>query len=120
MTSIYEQHDAAFRNVSAYVVLRGKTRVATVAFKFGNAVTAYVHWVGVEMVKGRAHGGGYDRQTAAVAHAAGKIGDPGFISNGDAATYGNWQAFIEAASLDGGKRWDDAVRDAGFSVYQAV
>lgn len=69
MTKIYEQHDAAFSRVSAYVVARNGERVATIAFKFpadgAGRLWAYVHWLGLEMVRGirgririrQAHGG---------------------------------------------------------------
>lgn len=124
MTSkIYDQHGAAFRNVSAYVIAKDGKRVATVALKFGSAVTAYVHWIGLEMTKGQAGGGGYDRQSAAVAYAARKTiaafdkhGAPEGIDPFDQTR----AAFFKACERDGGQRWDDAVRDAGFSVFQAV
>lgn len=117
MTKVYEQHDAAFRNVSAYIVLRGDKVVAKVAFKFGGAVTAYVHWFGVEMVKGQAGGGGYDRQSAAVAIATRKLhsGMRLDAKAGDA----DWD-FYAAAAKDSGPHWDNALRDAGFTVLQAV
>lgn len=120
MTKIYEQHDAAFRTVSAYVILKGDKVVAKVAFKFGGAVTAYVHWIGIEMTKGRAGGGGYDRQSAAVAYAARKIPEASYATTADAQERGNRDAFLKAARADEGKHWDDAVRDAGFTVIQAV
>lgn len=76
MSDIYDQHRAAFANVSAYVILRGGERVATIAFKFprdgAGRLYAYVHWIGVPMVRGFAAGGGYDKRSAAVADAAQK------------------------------------------------
>lgn len=120
MTAIYEQHDAAFKNVSAYIVLKGDKVVAKVAFKFGGAVTAYVHWIGLEMTKGRAGGGGYDRQSAAVAYAARKIPEAPFVTMADAQERGNRDAFLKAARADGGQHWDGALRDAGFTVIQAI
>jgi len=114
MTRVYDQHDAAFREVQAYVVTRGDKVVAKVAFKFGSAVTAYVHWIGLEMTRGQAGGGGYDRQSAAVAAAAHKIDLEG--NAGQEFLY----KFLDAARTDGGKHWDGALRDAGFCVIQAV
>ncbi|MDE2104045.1 MAG: hypothetical protein KGL39_42805 [Patescibacteria group bacterium] len=70
---IYQQFDAAFRNVSAYAVLREGKLVARICFKYGSAVTAFVHWYGLEMQRGQARGGGYDRASAACAAAASKI-----------------------------------------------
>jgi hypothetical protein len=117
MTKIYDQHKAAFANVSAYVIMIGDRRVATVAFKFGNAVTAYVHWIGSEMVRGRAGGGGYDRQSAAVSDAARKIKDDITGRAGDAQARCE---FIDAAGKDGGATWVRSLELAGFTVIQAV
>ena len=121
MTKVYDQHDAAFRSVSAFVVIdpaSGKP-VAKVAFKFGGAVTAYVHWIGIEMTRGQAGGGGYDRQSAAVAAAARKIPDDATPDNRDG-MFNARAKILEAARADGGKHWDGALRDAGFVVIQAV
>ena len=117
MTCIYDQHRSAFANVSAYVVLKDGDRVATVAFKFGASVTAYVHWIGVEMQKGRAGGGGYDRQSAAVAASVRKIPDDVTGRAGDAEARA---AFIDASHDRDGRHWNDRLRDAGFTVLQAV
>lgn len=123
---IYNQFDAAFAHVAAYVVLdkRNGECVAKVAIKRGASglrTTAFVHWLGAPMAKGIANGGGYDKDSASVASAARRIAGP----NGDEWTtwpngFGVWERFMAAAKLDGGKRWDDAVRDAGFTVLQAV
>lgn len=123
MTSkIYDQHDAAFRNVSAYVVLKDGKPVAKVAFKFGGAVTAYVHWLGLEMTRGQAGGGGYDRQSAAVAYAARKA--IAAHANDEWREAGQAEfacaAFFKACERDAGQHWDGALRDAGFTVVQAV
>jgi len=120
MTNVYDQHAAAFRSVSAYIVTRGDKVVAKVAFKFGDAVTAYVHWLGVEMTRGQAGGGGYDRQSAAVAAAARKIPEAPYVTTADAEERGNRDAFLKAARADGGQHWDGALRAAGFCVLQAV
>lgn len=121
--TIRDQYTAAFVGISAYAILRGSAVVAKVAIKrsrTGTRTTAFVHWIGAGMVKAVANGGGYDKDSASVARAACLITDPGYMTANDGPAYGNWQAFIKAASLDGGKRWDDAVRDAGFTVIQAV
>lgn len=117
MSSIYDQHDRAFRNVAAFVIVKDGERVATIAFKFGNAVTAYVHWIGVEMVKATANGGGYDRKSAACGSAAKRIPDD---IRGTERRPGDREAFIDALHDTDGRRWDDRLRDVGFSVFQAV
>ena len=119
--AIYNQFDAAFSHVAAYVVIgRNGDCVAKVAIKRGASglrTTAFVHWLGVPMVKGVANGGGYDKDSASVAHAARRILVPSEMSPLTAAAC---HRFLGAAEKDGGKRWDDAVRDAGFTVIQAV
>jgi len=114
MSDIYDQHSAAFANVSAYVILKDGERVATVAFKFprdgAGRLYTYVHWLGLEMVRGFAGGYGYDKRTAAVAAAVKTLGgySPGL---GD---------FLTACDRDGGHHWDRRLQDAGFTVLQAV
>lgn len=116
MTKIYDQQRAAFAHVSAYVILKDGERVATVAFKFGGRVTAYVHWIGLEMTRGFAGGGGYDRQSAAVIDAARKT------KGGDApkSVQLNADAFLGALDARDGSHWYDNLRQAGFTVLQAV
>lgn len=74
MTKIYEQHDAAFKLVSAYAVLKDGQHVANVKIKYprdgAGRLWAYVHWIGFEMVRGCAGGYGYDKTSAAVYDAA--------------------------------------------------
>jgi len=137
MTDIYKQHEAAFAQVSAYVILKDGERVATVAFKFprtgAGRLWAYVHWIGLEMVRGHAGGYGYDKRTAAVSVAARKMGDVRGPDSVPSDHYDlilerarlrkdaeNYNAFRETISADRGPTWDSALRDAGFTVLQAV
>lgn len=127
MADIYDQHSAAFSRVSGYAILKGGEPVATVAFKFpadgAGRLYAYVHWIGIEMVRGFAGGGGYDKRSAACAAAVRPL----------QGKQGGWRApvsrsdhigpvcdFLNALSLDGGASWDSALRDAGFTVVQAI
>lgn len=124
MTDIYAQHDAAFANVSAFVILKNGERVATVAIKRGAAVTAYVHLIGVPMTKGRASGGGYDRASAAVSEAVRKITpmepEADYMSARELAFTANRTAMLNARQDMDSRDWTDALRRAGFSVLQAV
>jgi hypothetical protein len=117
MSDIYAQHDAAFASVSAFVILQGGTRVATVAIKYprdgAGRLYAYVHWLGVAMVRGHANGYGYDKRSAAVANASRKIEWPIDTGSGSG-------AFAAAIAKDGGEDWARAVEKAGFTVLQAV
>lgn len=117
MTKVYEQHDKAFQNVSAYVVLdKNGEHVASVKFKFprdgAGRLYAYVHWIGLQMVRGSASGYGYDKRSAAVADAVGRFADM------DKHPY--CFKFFDAVARDGGEYWDRRLRDAGFTVIQAV
>ena len=131
MADIYNQHESAFAKVSAFIVMKDGERVATVAIKFpadgAGRLWAYVHWVGIEMVRGYADGFGYDKRTAAVSSAAGKLppdlpaekysdGAPHY-SDKVRADYAAFRATILA---DTGPDWSDALRSAGFEVWQAV
>lgn len=120
MTKIYEQHTAAFTQVSSYAVLKDGKPVATVAFKFprdgAGRLYAYVHWIGLEMVRGYAGGYGYDKRTAACASAVGNIR----LVLGGILPSDELVAFHEALARDAGQHWDGALRDAGFTVFQTI
>jgi len=123
--NIYQQHDAAFPSVSAFVVMLGAERVASVAFKYprdgAGRLYAYVHWVGTPMVRGFAAGGGYDKRTAACAAAARKMTPPDMAYDGAAFGAGhNFHVFQAALAKDAGHDWNRELRDAGFNVFQAV
>lgn len=127
MTSaIYDQHDKAFNRVSAFVVAKDGERVATVAIKFpadgAGRLYAYVHWLGLAMVRGAANGYGYDKRSAAVADAADKIGagvDLSSLSQRETAV-DDRLAFQEALRHSDGTDWTRALEKAGFTVWQAV
>lgn len=121
MTDIYQQHDAAFAHVSAYVVMHKGERVATIAFKFprdgAGRLYAYVHWLGLEMVRGYAGGFGYDKRSAACASAACRLQHKSCAENYSALGFG---LFWQTLAKDGGQTWNSALREAGFDVLQAV
>lgn len=129
MTNIYDQHRAAFANVSAYVVLHNGERVATIAFKYprdgAGRLYAYVHWIGVKMVRGCAGGCGYDKHSAACADSVGRIKlEPGVWPDGTPhhtpEEMAAFDAFRAALSKNDGYYWHDNLRKAGFVVLQAV
>ena len=121
MTKIYEQFDRAFGNVTAAAILKDSKHVANITLKHGAAVTAYVHWLGLEMVSGRAGGGGYDRATAACAAAVRKLREPetDSLTTVDREPAGR-QLFITALLRDGGARWQNALEAAGFTVCNVI
>jgi hypothetical protein len=131
MADIYRQHESAFSRVSAYVITKDGERVANVAFKYpadgAGRLYAYVHWFGIEMVRGFAAGGGYDKPSAATYSAAKKPKIRRMLS-ADALRVeghlvnptGDHAAFWNALAIDDGHNWDSRLRDAGFTVLQAV
>jgi hypothetical protein len=124
-SAIYNQHATAFGNVSAYVVMQGAERVATIAFKYprdgARRLYSYVHWIGTPMVRGFAAGNGYDKHTAACAAAARKMTPPEMRFDGAAFGAGhNFHVFQTALAKDDGHDWNRQLRDAGFNVFQAV
>jgi hypothetical protein len=130
-TDIYDQHRAAFAQVSAYVIFREGERVATIALKFprdgAGLLYAYVHWMGEPMVRGWAGGGGYDKRSAACADASRRL--PASLSHGayacgtphyTEAQRADFKAFRAALGRDDGHDWTRNVVSAGFTVHQAV
>jgi hypothetical protein len=120
---IYRQHDAAFSSVSAFVILAGdNSRAATIAFKFprdgAGRLYCYLHVFGVAMVRGFAAGGGYDKKTAAAAHAAEKLSTDGLHNYPE--TKAHIEAIRKALEKDGGYDWSRELENAGFKVMQAV
>lgn len=126
MTTIYQQHEAAFAAVSAYVILDPTgERVATVAIKFprdgASRLYAYVHLIGVEMVRDYASGFGYDKRSAAVAAAIAKIPAPEGSDDRAKLLTVRREALQKAAKLMESRDWTDALREpAGLTVLQAV
>jgi len=121
MTKIYDQHDAAFKRVSAFVILKDGKRFGSVAFKFpadgAGRLYAYVQLFGAPMVRGFASGGGYDKRTAAVSAAAEHLDFGALVPDFDKPTL----AVARFAMMrDDGQDWADALRKAGFDVWQAV
>jgi len=121
MAYIYAQHRTAFSRVAAYVVLHDGEHVANVAFKLpadgAGRLYAYVNWLGLDMTRGFAGGGGYDKRSAAVANAIGKMPEAVLY---DAAQEERWSTFKQAARRDDGNRWIRNLELAGFVVVQAV
>ena len=127
MSDIYEQHKAAFPNVSAFVVMRGGERVATVAIKYprdgAGRLYAYVHLIGVPMVRAHANGFGYDKRSAAVAAAIAKIPAPvsDHFTKERYAKVAGWHGTLRFSVAEMESRdWTQALERQGFTVIQAV
>ena len=134
MKNIYDQHDAAFADVSAYVIADNSSkRLATIAFKFprdgAGRLYCYIHFIGVSMVRDYAGGYGYDKKSAAVTHAAAKIIQEPLSDDLKGKEWAELAQIAEAERLAkfkdalkdiGGKDWENALRDAGYTVLKAV
>lgn len=125
MTNIYDQHSAAFANVSAYVVVgtnaKGEPeRKATIAFKYPRdgmgRQYCYLHVFGGPMVRGFASGCGYDKHSASASVAAHKVNPKDYYPESAA----DVEAIRAALLPDDGHRWDSRLEKAGFHVFQAV
>ncbi len=131
MSDIYEQHQKAFAQVSAWVILDGEgERVATVAMKFprdgAGRLYCYLHVIGSPMVRGYAGGYGYDKRSAAFESALERWSPrPGPSGPTELEPYekkirAHGQAFRDALKGAGGSYWYDALQRAGYDVMQAV
>ncbi len=120
MSGIYDQHQAAFSSVSAYVILKNGERVGSVAFKFprdgAGRLSCYFHIFGGTMVKGTASGYGYDKRSAAAEDAVRKINPDNYFPEAQ----DNVVAIKAALGTRDGVDWDRRIQDAGFVVLQAV
>jgi len=76
-----------------------------------------VHWLGTEMVRGYAGGGGYDKHSAACAAAVSRMKAPDDPARAPAVS---WYLFQEAARKNDGYTWRQNLESAGFDVWQAV
>ena len=131
MRDIYSQHSDHFSCVSAYVIMRGGQRIATVAMKFpsdgAGRLYAYVHFIGMEMVRGFAGGYGYDKRTAAVKDAFRKMDPNSYFApdeaNGDPQKKmrSECNRFCRAIlKAKDGQDWEQSLHDAGYRVFSAV
>jgi hypothetical protein len=141
MDTIYDQHDAAFLQVSAFVIARTVNtaslnhdpvieidRVATIAFKFpkdgAGRLYCYLHVLGLPMVRGMAGGYGYDKRTAAFEDAAKKQASAKLedwqTEDGYAAQREIARAILASFEGRGGHDWQANLRHAGLTVLQAV
>lgn len=119
--SIYKQHDKAFQNVAAYLIIKGGEPVAKIAFKYprdgASRLWAYAQVFGYRMARGYASGYGYDKATAATEDAFKSI-DP--TTGYDDSKKARILKRIQSNLVDSGYDWTDQLRNAGFKVHQVV
>lgn len=124
MTDVYDQHAHSFVNIAAWVILKDGERVATFATKYGRGgssgvtLTAYLHVIGLPMVRFReGPGGGYAMKDAAFRRVAEK-------AYKQVQTHETADANRVAASFkdypDAGEHWDGWLRSRGYQVEAAL
>lgn len=118
MTDTYKQHEAAFANLSAFIVTNkkggtyGNNRLQMPAKRRGKAILLPAHYR-----HSYANGYGYDKRSAAMVDAITKIGK---TAPSDADAGKTYSAFARVAGKIDARQWDSCIRDAGFNVLQAV
>ena len=126
--SIYEQRDQAFSRVSAYTVARHDSegaQVATIAFHHprdgAGRLYAYVSFFGVPTVRGFARGGGYDKQSRALAGAAMRLDSQGAEREPAVRVNRELAAFIEILARDDGSDWRSRFHGStNFRLHRAI
>lgn len=119
----WEQHDKAFRDVSAYVVLDAQhVPVAKIAIKYpkdgAGRLWAYVHWIGTTVARHHSDGYGYDKRTPAVIGALLKADYAG--DHPDIDRKAELERLKASLNPHSGIDWERQFRDAGYQVIQAV
>lgn len=126
MADIYDQHEAAFSKVNAYVILDAHNQLcATIAFKYpkdgAGRLYVYVHWIGLEMKRGHAIGYGYDKASAATAVAASAIAiEVNKLRREHKPIPVRVEDFVTALYKDDDTYWYQHLMNAGFKVLKAV
>ncbi len=127
MVNIYDLHNKAFANVSAYVILKDGEKVATVAFKYpkdgAGRLWCYLHVLGLPMVRDYAGGYGYDKRSAAfksAAHAQTLIKLEKWQTSDYSDEYALADSVYQAVAARDGYDWDRELTEAGFTVLKAV
>lgn len=122
--AIYREFENATRDLTAWAVMKGADCVAKIVVKYGGrtsphglTVRAYVHVLGVPMVRGIARGGGYDMRTASVAQAC-KVIAPRDGKAVDAMTAATMQDFGKL--VDQGYDIPHQLRELGYDVVAVL
>lgn len=119
----WERYDAAFKQVGAHAVLLKGEHVANIAIKYprdGAArLTAFVHWIGIEVAHGFVSGYGYDKTSAAIEKIGRELSGEKERMTGE--KLANFEAFKNALSgCDNGSCWNEALTGAGFVVLGVI
>ena len=134
MSYVDHLYHKAFTQVSAFVILKDGEKVATVAIKYprgrgAGRLYAYVHWLGIRMVRGYACGDCYDETTTACVSAGQifdidaadeKVRELGIEMRDRGPWHVHYRPFVTALRLNDGYGWRHNLEKAGFKVLQAI
>ena len=113
---VYEAFNTATQAFTAVALVRDGQAVGRVVIKHGGAsVTAYVQVWGIDMARGRATGGGYDKASAAVSAAVDSM--TAASSNPEASRCAD---VIKSCDFDSGYGWERVLSDAGFTIARVI
>lgn len=130
---VWDQYDTAFKQVTAFAVLFDDqtldfmtvpAHVANIVIKHprdgAGRVVAFVHWLGREVVRGSAGGGGYDKTSAALHEAGRKLASK---PKSDSEARPEAMAALGAllVDADNGQNWERTIGDAeGFTLLRVI
>ena len=120
-TALYSEASRALGGASAHIILEGTRIVAKITIKYSKSnlrCTAYLWIAGGGISKGYAGGGGYDRQSAALAKAARAM--PPCEYRGIVGYQERYDAIIGALLNDNGERWHERLYKSGYSTIDAL
>ena len=124
-SAIRTEFDRVTADDNAWAIFKGSEPVAKVFIRYGGrsspnglTVRAFVHVLGLPMVRGISRGGGYDMKSAAVADAVARYNMKEALSEGCNAE--QLEVIGAFASAPDSAHWDSHMRAAGFTVFQVI
>ena len=117
--NIYEEFGKILDGQALAILHKGEVigRIVNRYSPSGNSCFAYVHLHGTRMLKGRAGGGGYDRQSAAINRCAEKA--YARLEAGES-FFGYEKDFWECCAMDDGYGPVHHLRERGFQIVQVL
>jgi len=116
---IYDRFNTATRDLTAQALLLDGKPVGRIVIRDAQACSAFVQIWGASMAIGKAGGGGYDRHSAAVFDAIGKLTDR--PDGRDESAFVAFNRIRKSArSWNGGTRYAYHLESAGFTVCNVI
>lgn len=128
--AVRAEHDRITRDLSAWLILKNGEPVAKVTTRYsgrsnpnGVSCTAFVHVLGLPMVRGKTGpGGGYDMKSAAVEAAVANWPDDLYQKDEHLSSFAREAVYkiYGRVGLSNGQTWDAQVRAAGYTVVEVL